>query len=134
MHNKMLTKKVIAALLWNANNQILIAKRGKQDALYGKWEFPGGKLEDGETEKECLVRELKEEFGIDVIVGDYFASSLFVHKNQPYEMKMYVVKEYSGEFTLFEHAEIRFVGVKDLLQYDMPDPDKPIVNKLLEIC
>ncbi len=123
-------KKVIASVIVK-DGKVLIAQRGKDDSLYGKWEFPGGKMEKGETEKECLARELFEEFGIHATVNSYICSSFFEHKNQDMEMRAYFVYEYTGEIVLTEHLEMRWVSKNELVSYDMPDPDKPIVEKLL---
>lgn len=123
-------KKVIAALIVR-DSKILIAQRGKKDALYGKWEFPGGKLEEGETEQECLSRELFEELGIQAQVGAYFCSSFFEHRGSMWEMRTYFVQSFTGTIGLREHQEIRWVAIQDLPSYDMPNPDKPIVEKLI---
>ncbi len=125
------TKKVIASVICQ-NGTVLIAQRAKKDALYGKWEFPGGKMEDGETDQECLARELFEEFGITATIGEYLCSSFFEHKGSPMEMRTYYVPSFSGDINLYDHLEVRWVDIQDLPSYDMPDPDKPIVEKLLE--
>lgn len=135
------TKKVIAALIpasakatadKHTHSKILIAQRAKKDALYGKWEFPGGKMEENETEQECLARELFEELGIHAQIGDYFCSSFFEHKSSMWEMRTYFVPSFTGEIELREHQEIRWINIKDLPEYDMPEPDGPIVEKLLK--
>ena len=90
-------------------------------------------MEDGETETECLARELFEEFGIHATISSYICSSFFEHKGHSMEMKTYFVYEYSGEITLTEHLEVRWVSIEELVSYDMPDPDKPIVEKLLTL-
>ena len=123
-------KKVIAAVI-KKDNKVLIAQRAKKDTLYKKWEFPGGKMESGETEHECLSRELFEEFGIKAVIGSYICSSFFEHKGQPTEMRAYYVDSFSNDFNLYEHLQIKWVDVKELYSYDMPDPDKPIVDKLV---
>ena len=123
-------KKVIAGLI-KKNDTILIAQRSKRDSLYGKWEFPGGKMEQGETEQECLERELREEFGINAKIGDYFYTVPFEHKNQSMEMLVFFVPSFSGEIILREHSQIKWVKKEDLLQYDFPEPDKPVIQKLL---
>lgn len=131
VYNKMVTKKVIASIIqWG--DKVLIAQRAKKDDLYGKWEFPGGKMEPGETEIECLVRELNEEFGILAEVGDYLCSSFFEHKGSLTEMRVYYVTSFIGEIKLYDHQEVRWVNIQHLLSYDMPTPDKPIVEKLLK--
>ena len=124
------TKFVIASVM-HKGDSVLIAQRAKKDELYGKWEFPGGKMEPGETEKECLIRELNEEFGILAEVGDYLCSSFFEHKGALVEMRTYVVPSFAGHMFLYEHQEVRWVKIEELPSYDMPEPDAPIVERLL---
>ncbi len=124
-------KKVIASLI-QKDNKVLIAQRAKKDALYEKWEFPGGKMEQGETDHECLKRELREELGIEVEVGDYFCTSYFEHKGTPMAMVVYYVPKYSGEIQLLDHKQVKWVTVDELDQYQFPDPDLPIIEKLKE--
>ena len=59
------------------NDRILIAQRRDPDNLAGKWEFPGGKIEHNETPQQCLIREMKEEFDIDVVIGEFFDESIY---------------------------------------------------------
>ena len=68
--------KVTAAMLVK-DDKIIIARRGPDDKLADKWEFPGGKIEINETPEQCLKREMKEEFDIDVSVEEYLGSSIF---------------------------------------------------------
>lgn len=124
-------KKVIAAVI-KKNNRFLIAQRGKKDSLYNKWEFPGGKIEEGESEQECLQRELSEELGITAEIGEYLCTSFFEYNNQPMEMLAFYVYSFSGEFTLYEHKQIKWVKKEELTSYDFPDPDKTIIKKILE--
>jgi 8-oxo-dGTP diphosphatase len=130
IHEMQKAKRIIAAVITKGDT-FLIAQRAKKDALYEKWEFPGGKVEAGETDHECLRRELTEEFGIHTEVGDYFCTSLFEYKGEPMEMIVYYVHSYTGEFTLYDHKQIKWVHCKELSQYDFPDADKPIIDKLL---
>lgn len=126
----LMTKKVIASII-QKDSKVLIAQRAKKDSLYGKWEFPGGKMESGETEHECLKRELFEEFGICAEIGTYLCSSFFTHKETNMEMRVYYVPSFTGDFILHDHLEIRWISIEELPLYDMPDPDRPIVEKLL---
>ena len=125
------TKKVIAAII-QKDNKVLIAQRAKKDSFYKKWEFPGGKMEQGETEQQCLQRELFEEFGVHAHIGSYFCSSFFEYKQQPMELRAYFVLSVVGEFELYDHLAIQWVELEQLPFFDMPDPDKPIVQALLE--
>lgn len=124
-------KKVIASIM-RKDGKYLLAQRAKKDELYGKWEFPGGKMEEGETEHQCLQRELHEEFNIRTEIGDYLCSSFFEHKGHPMEMRAYFVDSFTGDFVLNDHQQIKWVERDDLLNYDMPAPDKPIIQRLLE--
>lgn len=128
--NNLNKKKVIAAIIRDGS-KVLLAQRAKKDALCGKWEFPGGKVEEGESDAECLKRELFEEFGIDATIGSYFCSSFFEHKGAPFEMRVYCVDSFSGIIELREHQCIHWVLPQNLSQYDVPDPDKPVVSKLI---
>src|SRR5215831_1116816 len=124
------TKKVIAALIIK-DEKVLIACRTKDDINKGKWEFPGGKQDQGELDEQTLTRELYEEFGIKADIGSYVCSSFFEYKSLNYEMKAYKVYNFTGSITLTEHSEIKWVSRNELPLYDMPDPDKPIVQELL---
>lgn len=123
-------KKVIAAIIVK-DNKYLIAQRAKKDANYEKWEFPGGKVEAGETDQECLKRELFEEFGVASDIGDYLCSSFFKCNDQDYEMRAYFVTYFSDAFTLFEHKQIRWVSSDEFSHYDFPEPDLPIIQALI---
>lgn len=129
MHNSKIIKQIAAAIIEH-DGKILIAKRGKKDSLENKWEFPGGKVEPGETLEQCLKRELFEELGIEVVVGEYVITSPFVHQDTPYEMCVFKVPSFTGTIELREHKEIRWVMPHELPQFDYPEPDIPIVNLL----
>jgi 8-oxo-dGTP diphosphatase len=124
-------RRVVASVI-TQENKVLIAQRAKKDALYEKWEFPGGKLEIGETDHECLKRELQEEFGIDATIGDYLCTSIFEYKGEPMEMVVYYVPSYTGILALYDHKQLKWVTKQELSLYEFPDADKPIIEKLLE--
>lgn len=122
-------KKVIASII-HRDNKFLLAQRAKKDNLYGKWEFPGGKLEANETYEECLKRELYEEFSVIATIGEYFCSSYFEHKGIPYEMLAFFVPSIQGNFILHKHLALAWVPLDELHMYEVPDPDKPIIQAL----
>ncbi len=128
--NQFPNKKYIAAAIIENNGKVLIAQRAKNDSLFGKWEFPGGKVEEGETLHECLQRELFEELGIQAIVGEYFCTSTFHHKDFLFDMVVFKVPSFTGELTLHEHSAIAWVTPLELSYYEMPEPDLPIVELL----
>lgn len=123
-------KKLIAAAVIELNGKIFIAQRAKKDALYGKWEFPGGKLEEGETLQECLKRELFEELGIQAQVGEHLCTVSVPYKETLFEMHVFRVFSFTGEIILHEHSALAWVTAAELSQYEMPEPDKPIIELL----
>jgi len=124
-------KQVTAAIL-EKDGKILIAQRKPGAALAGKWEFPGGKLESGETPEACLRRELMEEFGVDTEIGAFICSSKFEYKHLPIELLVYKAVHLSGEFRLNDHARIEWVAPADLPGYDLSSADIPVAELLLK--
>lgn len=122
-------KQVTAAII-EKDGKILLARRKEGDALGGKWEFPGGKMEPGETPEACLRRELMEEFGVKTKVGAFFCSSRFEYKHLPIKLLVYRVRHVSGEFKLNEHSEIAWVPPAELLNYDLSSADIPVAAEL----
>ncbi len=120
--------EVTAGVIEN-NNNILIARRKAGDrSLSGKWEFPGGKIEKGETPEECLKRELYEELGINVIVGDYLTTSEYKYGEKNIRLIVYRVWYVDGEFLLNAHDEVKWVKREDLPSYDLAEADKPVLR------
>ncbi len=115
------------------NDLFLIAKRKEGGSLSLKWEFPGGKLEPGETHQEAMVREWDEEFEIDVKTGEFLCRGKFVHKGKKFELSAYEVLLLSEDFVLNEHSEIKWLTLNEILKVDLADSDKIILNKLIEI-
>lgn len=122
-------KQVTAAVI-EKDGKVLIARRKAGDALAGKWEFPGGKMEPGETPEQCLRRELTEEFGVDTEIGAFICSSKFEYKHLPIELLVYRARHISGDFRLNDHAAIAWVAVDDLQDYDLASADIPVIAAL----
>lgn len=121
--------RVVAAVI-EQDGKVLIAKRRKGDKLAGKWEFPGGKIDPGETPEEALKRELQEELGIETEVGDFICSSLYDYEHLLVELLAYRVKHISGDITPHVHDEVRWVLPDDLCAYDFPAANEEIVRRL----
>lgn len=122
---------VVAGIIWK-NGQILLARRGKKKHLAGKWEFPGGKIERGESAEEALERELNEELDIWTKTQKFFASN--IHQYSSITIKLYAYNSVyiSGELKLLDHDKAEWVDIDDLLHYDFAEADLPLVKKLLE--
>ena len=121
--------KVTAAILVK-NNKIIIAKRGPDDKLANKWEFPGGKIEIDETPEQCLKREMKEEFDIDVSVGEYLGSSIYHYDHISIELMAFRTYWEDGEIDLKDHDEFKWISLEQLSGFDFALADRVFVEKL----
>lgn len=123
----------VAAAIIEKQGGFLIAKRRKDKHLGGKWEFPGGKVEPGEKPEECLCRELKEEFGITTEIGDFLGENICDYGDRKIKLLGYKASYVSGDFSLNDHDEIRWVPASELRNFDFAEADLPLVQKLTEI-
>lgn len=121
--------KVTAAIMVK-ENRIIIAKRGPDDHLAGKWEFPGGKIEFNETPEQCLKRELKEEFDIEVSVGEYLGSSIYHYDHMSIELMAYRTYWEKGEFDLRDHDDFKWISLEQLTEFDFAPADLFFIEKL----
>ena len=122
-------KEVTAAIIVH-DNRVLIARRGPGQKLAGKWEFPGGKIEAGETPEACLVREIKEELGVDIEIDGFFGASLYRYETGEIRLLGYKAKWVAGDIRVTVHSEIRWIGQDELGDYDYAPADMPFVEKL----
>lgn len=122
-------KEVTAAIIVH-NNRVLIARRGPGQKLAGKWEFPGGKIEVGETPEACLVREIKEELGVEIEIDEFFGESLYRYEAGEIRLLGYKAKWVAGDIKTTVHSEIRWIGQDELGDYDFAPADLPFVEKL----
>lgn len=120
---------VVAGIVME-NNQIMIAQRGGQNELTGKWEFPGGKIEIGETFEQGLRRELQEELNIQTNIQSFLGENIHQTKQKTYRLMAYMTERLSGNYQLNVHQKIRFVDLKNLDHYDFLDADVPLIEKV----
>jgi 8-oxo-dGTP diphosphatase len=126
---------VAAAALVDADGRVLICQRPEGKPLAGLWEFPGGKVEAGETPEACLIRELAEELGITVTRA---CLAPFVFASHDYEsfhllMPLYLIRRWEGRAQALEHAAIAWVKPNDMDEYPMPPADPPLVAWLRDL-
>jgi 8-oxo-dGTP diphosphatase len=126
---------VAACALVDTDNRILLAQRPEGKSLSGLWEFPGGKVEAGETPEETLVRELEEELGIKTKVACLAPLSFASHTYETFHllMPLYICRRYEGIPQGREGQAIKWVKAKALRDYPMPPADEPLIPVLQDL-
>ena len=126
---------VCAVALIDADGRVLMAKRPEGKSLAGLWEFPGGKIEEGERPETALIRELKEELGIDVtescLAPLTFASHTYEHFHLL--MPLYVCRRWKGIARGLEGQELKWLYAKELRDLPMPPADIPLIAHLEDL-
>lgn len=123
---------VVAALI-KKENKILIAKRSTGDEnVIGKWEFPGGKVENNETEKQAIEREIFEEFEMKIKANKFLINNVCEYPNKTVDLKLYECDYLSGNFNLHAHSEYKWEEPKELLKYDLAIADIPLAKYIKE--
>jgi 8-oxo-dGTP diphosphatase len=126
---------VAACALIDVDGRVLIAQRPEGKAMAGLWEFPGGKIEDGERPEESLIRELKEELGIDVSEPCLAPLTFASHSYSDFHllMPLYVCRRWEGTVAAQEGQQLKWVNPHRLRDYPMPAADEPLVSHLMAL-
>lgn len=126
---------VVAAALVDADNHVMIAQRPPGKPMAGLWEFPGGKLNPGETPEAALRRELHEELAIDVCETCLAPFTFASHGYETFHLMMplYICRNWEGEITPREGQEIAWVRANRLQNYPMPPADLPLLPFLRDL-
>lgn len=124
---------VVVGILRDARGRVLIQKRRPGTPRSGQWEFPGGKVENGETPHQALARELKEELGISIGHSNPFTVITHDYDHARVWLDTYHISEFDGEPAGCEGQEIAWVEVENVIDYDVLDAVYPIVEALGQI-
>lgn len=123
---------VSAAIIKNETGEILICQRGKGGICEYLWEFPGGKLEPGETSEECLIRECREELGIEIKIQELFAQTTHAYPEITIAFSFFLAKLMKGEPRAEVHESIQWVLPEELELHEFCPADIVIIEKLIE--
>jgi 16S rRNA (cytosine1402-N4)-methyltransferase len=109
---------------------VLLARRAPGRRHAGQWEFPGGRVEPGESPQEALKRELREELGIEAVVGEEVSRTRHAYDDGEIELAAFFVKQFTGTPTLKDHDQLAWVTARDLPRYDLVPADVPVAEKV----
>ena len=125
-------KRVVAAVI-EKDGKLLVCQRTRHQTMPLKWEFPGGKIEEGEQPRHALRRELEEELGIDAKIGDEIVRLKHTYPNGAMvELRFFVVREYDGEIENRIFKEVRWVKLEELPNYDFLVADRGLIKDLAQ--
>ena len=123
---------VVAAALYDRDGRILIAERPAGKHMAGRWEFPGGKVNAGESEADALTRELREELGIEVASSHPFMRLAHSYADRDVELSMWIVERFAGEPQGLDGQRLKWVQPARLSDEDILEADRPFVEALKE--
>jgi 8-oxo-dGTP diphosphatase len=120
---------VAAVALLDADGRVLLAQRPAGKSMAGLWEFPGGKLEAGETPEAALIRELREELGVDIRASCLAPLAFASHSYDTFHllMPLYVCRQWHGKVVPAENQQVAWVRANQLRSYPMPPADEPLI-------
>ncbi|MCG3088367.1 (deoxy)nucleoside triphosphate pyrophosphohydrolase [Sporosarcina cyprini] len=125
---------VVAAIIHNTQGEILCARRSPHMPLSGYWEFPGGKVEEGESPQDALIREIQEELACTIEVGSFVEDTIHSYETFSIRLETYFAQIQEGTPSAKEHSELRWVPWQELRSLDWAPADLPAVERVIEVC
>ncbi|HWK23574.1 MAG TPA: 8-oxo-dGTP diphosphatase MutT [Ureibacillus sp.] len=122
---------VVGAIIENEKNEIFCALRSPEMSLPNYWEFPGGKIEAGETPHQALAREIQEEFNCTIRVGEKVEDTTYEYEKVIVRLETYKAQLEDGQPTALEHADTKWVTRSEIAQLNFAPADIPAVERLI---
>ncbi len=122
---------MVTGAIIQEGEKFLISRRGPNEKSPGIWEFPGGKLEEGESLEECIKRELKEELSIDAVIGELYCSYTYKYPHVSYELYFYKIISFKGKPTKSVHDKFEWERLENFNKYDFLPGDDTVIEKLI---
>ncbi len=119
-------------IVLNKRHEVLLAKRREDDSLGGYWEFPGGQQEANETLEACVVRELREETGLDIKILQEFCTIINPYLDKELSLYFYLCERIGGEPQALESQRVCWASIPSLIDYQFPPANELIIKKLLQ--
>ena len=121
---------VVAGIIRNNDNKILIAQRNMKKSQGGLWEFPGGKIENDETMEEAIVREIKEELDMDIMFESYFDEKKYIYPEKEINLIALNCRIVGKKYKVLEHEKVEWITVEEFDNFEFAPADVYFVNKL----
>jgi 8-oxo-dGTP diphosphatase len=125
---------VTCAIIRNEDNEVLIVRRGENTDHPLKWEFPGGKINNGESEEECIIREITEELTMDIVICSRLTPVEHSYGNKQVRLIPFICDTLDELPVLTEHSEFKWIKINELRNIDFSEADIPVAKEYLDVC